>query len=138
MQRINKLYLLHELFSVIQTTEKVAEEFDGDLPDWVEIKKIENQEQLYLLQERLDAGEASAITLALETPESTLIIDEKKGRRIAQEYNLPLIGTLQIILLAKSKGHIDSVKAVLEELEKTNFRYSAKLKMKMLQKAGEK
>ncbi len=107
------------------------------LPDWVEIKNVKNTEQFHLLKERIDAGEASAIALALKTAEPILIIDERKGRKIAQEYNLQIIGTLQILLLAKSKSLINFVKAVLNELEQNNFRFSAKLKIELLKKAGE-
>jgi predicted nucleic acid-binding protein len=138
LERINKLSLLHKLFSTIQTTQAVAQEFGSPLPEWVEIRNVTNTQQLYILQQRLDAGEASAIALALETTESILIIDEKKGRKIAQEYNLELIGTLQILLFAKTKGLINSVKDILNELEQNKFRCSAKLKMDLLEKAGEK
>jgi predicted nucleic acid-binding protein len=49
----------------------------------------------------LDTGEASAIALAMETVNSTLIIDEKKGRKFAKNLGLQIIGTLKILLLAK-------------------------------------
>ena len=45
-----------------------------------------------------DAGEASAIALAAENQPSLLIIDDLKGRKLAQKLNLTITGTLGLIL----------------------------------------
>jgi predicted nucleic acid-binding protein len=51
----------------------------------------------------MDKGEASSIALAIELQNSTLIIDEIKGRRIAKSYNIDIIGTIGILLIADKK-----------------------------------
>ncbi len=61
----------------------------------------------------MDEGEASAIALALETKNCFLIIDEKKGRKLAENLHLKIAGTLQILLSAKSKGIISSLAQLL-------------------------
>ena len=37
---------------------------------------------------QIDKGESSAIALALETPDCTLILDDYKARRIAEQLHL--------------------------------------------------
>jgi predicted nucleic acid-binding protein len=81
----------------------------------------------------LDKGEASSIALCIETEKSLLIIDEKKGRRIAQELKLKIIGTLGIILQAKERNLVNSITDVLIKLENADFRLSPSLKAKILE-----
>jgi predicted nucleic acid-binding protein len=85
----------------------------------------------------MDEGEASAIALALETKNCLLIIDEKKGRKLARTLHIKIAGTLQILLLAKSKGIITSLAQLLSQLEEKNFRFSTGLKEEILKKANE-
>lgn len=133
LQNIQELHLLQQLFGEVYIAEEVHEEFGLDLPEWIKIKQIRNKTQLNELDLILDKGEASAIALCLENPDSLLIIDEKKGRRIARELNIKIIGTLGIILRAKEKGLIDSIANLLIELEKAGFRVSHNLQAKILE-----
>lgn len=134
LQNIQKLELLQQLFREVCITEEVKEEFGLDLPKWIKTKEISNRTQQNALNLILDKGEASAIALCLENPDSLLIIDEKKGRRIAQELNIKIIGTLGIILQAKEKDLINSIADLLIELEKAGFRISNNLQAKILEK----
>ncbi len=89
------------------------------------------------LQQIVDEGEASAIALALETDNCLLIIDENKGRKLAESLHTKIANTLQILLLAKSKGLITSLAQMLSQLEKQNFRFTNSLKEEVLKKANE-
>ncbi len=72
----------------------------------------------------LDPGEASAIVLALQTPGSLLLIDERKGRRLAENRGLLAAGTINVLADAGVKGLID-FHATIDSLRKqTNFRVS--------------
>lgn len=71
-----------------------------------------------VLELELDAGEASAIALALKIPNSTLILDESKGRKAAKRLGLKVTGTVGIILKAKNQGVIQSGKEILEAFKK--------------------
>jgi predicted nucleic acid-binding protein len=53
------------------------------LPGWTIIKSPTNKLEQLTLEKEVDKGEASAICLALEIKESTLIIDDIKARRLA-------------------------------------------------------
>ena len=137
LDRINKLEILDKLFSFICTTEEIKKEFGKTLPEWINIKRLKHPEKKMELQQIVDEGEASAIALALENEDCILIIDEKKGRKLAEQLKIEIAGTLQVLLLAKSRGIISSLRKTLKELEECNFRFSIVLKEEMLRKAGE-
>ncbi len=132
LQNIQELWLLQKLFGEVFITEEVRTEFGIDLPEWIRVKEVQNKTQQNALNLILDAGEASSIALSLETDNSLLIIDERKGRRIAQELGLKIVGTLGVILRAKEKGLVDSIEVVLEKMENADFRISPELKTKIL------
>ena len=137
LERIQRLKILSDLFTSIVITKEVAAEFGRALPVWIIVEAVRDEEKKLELQQIVDIGEASAIALALETSNSLLIIDERKGRKLAQELNLKLAGTLQILLLAKTKGVTLSLAKVLAELENHDFRLAKSLKEEVLRKAGE-
>lgn len=135
---IGKIHILKEVFTQIVTTQEVALEFGHDIPSWISIKKPANDITKNELERILDSGEASAIALALENPsQSILIIDEKKGRKVAIENHLEVIGTLRVLLLAKEKHVILSVKETITELAKRNFRFSQEIIKQILLEAKE-
>ena len=127
LDRINQLDLLQKLFHQIVTTQVVREEFGKELPEWIQIVEVQNQDKIQELEAVLDKGEASAIALALETAKSQLIIDEKKGRKVAQSLNIEIMGTLRVIQMAKQKGIIEFARPVIEDLQKAGFRFSQKI-----------
>ena len=72
--------------------------------------------------------------MALEVGNSTLIIDEVKGRNIAQSFNIDIIGTIGIILLADKEGLISDVTGTILRLVNKGFRLSDKLINKIIEK----
>ncbi len=127
LSKINQLEILRSLYSQIIITKEVFTEYGSPLPDWIMIFEVKNTQKRAELEERLDKGEASSIALALEIDNSTLIIDEIKGRKIAQSLNIDIIGTIGVILLAEKKGIIKDVLEVLFRLVNKGFRLSDKL-----------
>lgn len=135
--RINKLDILQKTFSEIVTTKEVAEEFGKNIPHWLLISQIKNIRKKEELEKIVDSGEASAIALAIETKNSVLIIDERKGRKLAIDLHIEIIGTLRVILIAKQKGVIRSVKEIIQQFEQANFRFSRTIAKEILKIAGE-
>ena len=135
--RINKLEILRKTFPEIITTKEVEQEFGKPLPQWISIQPVADKKKILELEAIVDRGEASAIALALETMNCILIIDEKKGRKVAAELHIQIIGTLKVLLIAKQKGAINSAKEIIAELEKVNFRFSNVVVMEILKQAGE-
>lgn len=136
LNKISRLDLLRQVFGKILITNIVAEEFGHPIPEWVEVRPTDSFLQKGLLN-ILDAGEASAITLATELHDALLIIDESKGRKVAKKMGLSVTGSLGVVIIAKNNGHISSVKAIIEKIERTNFRISPSIIQSVLQKAGE-
>lgn len=135
LEKIDRLNLLPLLFPLILITKQVEIEFGKRLPDSFIVKNVEDSRRKEELQQIVDEGEASAITLALETANCLLIIDEKKGRKLAKSLKIKIAGTLQILLLAKSKGIITSLSELLSQLEQERFRFSKSLREEILKLA---
>lgn len=125
LEKVGELGLLKLLFSKIITTTTIASEFGSPLPEWIEIKTLKNISFQNSLD--IDAGEASAIALAMESENTLLILDDNKGRKAAERFNLVYTGTLGIILKAKNCGLITSVKPIFQKIQQTNFRFSKKV-----------
>ena len=138
LSKIEKLDLLKNLYHEILITSDVFQEFGGSLPDWIIITEVKDKQKQKEIEERLDKGEASSIALALEIENTTLIIDEIKGRKIAQSFNIDIIGTIGIILLADKKGLISDVTSLILRLVNKGFRLSDKLINKIIEKYGQK
>lgn len=90
-----------------------------------------------LLRAQLDAGEAAVIQTALDEGIATVILDERKARRIALAMGLSVTGTLGILLQAKQTGQLPSVSAALAILEQRGIWVAPALKAKAVRLAGE-
>ena len=65
-------------------------------------------------------------------------MDDFRGRKYAERLGLKITGTLGIIIGAKLKGYLQSVKPILSKIKETNFRITPELEKMILEKAGEK
>lgn len=137
LHKIGELNLLNKLFGTIITTPEVASEFLYALPSWIEVKEASDKTFQALVEQSIDKGEASAITLAREFQNCLLIIDDLKGRNYALQLGLQITGTLGIIVDAKLSGKIDSIKPLLLKIRATNFRISDRIEILILKSAGE-
>ena len=137
LENINGLDLLRRLYRSVLITPEVAEEFGSPLPDWVVVQNVSDREKLTVLKNILGLGEASALALALEHRDCLLLLDDLKGRRIAEEWNIRYTGVLGILVKAKRARLIPEIKPMLERLLKTNFRISPVIVAEALKIAGE-
>ncbi|HEX3385205.1 MAG TPA: hypothetical protein VHS53_08460, partial [Mucilaginibacter sp.] len=123
LDKIGELELLKSLFGRVTTTNIIATEFGSPLPEWINIRTVKNIYVQNALD--IDAGEASAIALALESGPSLLILDDGKGRKVAQKLNLNTTGSLGIFLRAKREGIIPLVKPFDRESSANKFQVFA-------------
>lgn len=137
LTNIGELELLHKLYGNITTTLDIATEYGETLPEWIEIVNPADASKQQLLELQIDKGESSAIALALETPHSTIILDDYKARKIAGQLGLTYTGTIGIIVKAKLQGLIPSIKTILTKIKKTDFRLSIEVELQALKQAGE-
>ena len=66
-----------------------------------------------------------------------LILDDLKARRVAEKFHLAVKGTIGVIVEAKLKKHITSIKPVLDKINKTNFRLGRDVYQNALKEAEE-
>lgn len=137
LSNIGELNLLQKVYGQIITTIEIATEFGEQLPDWVSIHQVTDKYRQQLLELQIDKGEASAIALALETPVCTIILDDYKARKIADQLGLHFTGTIGVIVKAKLNGVIPSIKPLLSKIRTTDFRLSIELELLALKEAGE-
>lgn len=137
LEKIGELELLHEIFGKILITQEVADEYGLTLPDWIFIQNPTDKNYQKILETSIDKGEASAIALAVELVDCLLIIDDLKGRNLADALGIKITGTLGVILEAKLSGKNDSVKPLLKKIKQTDFHFSVEIEKKILAKADE-
>lgn len=85
----------------------------------------------------LGPGESSVLAIAVVNPRMEAIIDDLAGRRCAAFFNIPVRGTLGIVLAAKQRGHIAAARPVMEDLIKSGLYLSRAVLDKALQKVNE-
>jgi predicted nucleic acid-binding protein len=133
LSKIGCLSILQSLFGEVLVTEEIKNEFGETLPTWINVKQVKSQQIEKILELNVDEGEASAMALYLEqTEDALLIIDERKGRLIAKDLGIKIIGTIGIILKAAELGFINNLTEIIEKLEQAEFRLSPKLKQQLL------
>lgn len=101
------------------------------------IKSTDDIQRKKILEIQIDKGEASAIALALEIKNSALILDDYKARKIAEQLGIEITGTIGVIVKAKLRNIIPSVKSILEKIRNTDFRISYEIEEQALKEAGE-
>jgi predicted nucleic acid-binding protein len=137
LTNIGELDLLKRVYGQIITTSDIEKEFGEKLPDWIMIENVKDQSTQRILELQIDKGESSAISLALELSNSTLILDDFKARKIAQQLGLSVTGTIGVIVKAKLNGIIPSIKPYIEKIKETNFRISDEIEIQALKQAEE-
>jgi len=81
----------------------------------------------------LDSGEREAIALAQTVTASLVLLDERRGRRVARDLGLKVSGTLGVLDLAARRGLVDLADA-LRRLERTTFRATPRLLRRIQEK----
>lgn len=146
---IGQLKLLKDLYHEIEVPGAVYQEITRLGKDqtgvqeilranWILARPINNDVLANALLGELDQGEAEAITLAKEVKAELLLIDERRGRKVATRLGLNVIGVLGILIEAKKKGLVGSLRQQLDDLILVaGFRISPLLRQRVLEVAQE-
>ncbi len=143
---IDKLELLEDYFDEVYVPYAVYKEvstydkpFSEKLKKYLEnrVLNVENQYMVSVLNERIDLGEAEAITLAFEKKADFIILDDLKARKTAIRNGLNVIGTLGLLLEAKKEGKITNLKELIKTFTDNDIRLSEQLIKNILIEAGE-
>jgi predicted nucleic acid-binding protein len=135
LERIDRLDLLERSFSSVIIPPEVAREF-GTALDWLEIRSPSNHRVLASLRLQVDEGEAAAIALAHEL-KVRIILDDGAGRSAARQFGLSVMGTIGLLLMAKRRGLVPSVRPIIDDLKRHGFYMTEDLKQEALRLAGE-
>lgn len=139
-------HLFASLFPKVLTTRKVVEELQAkDASDALSIQATLNAFEILptppvdpMLSTILDPGEASVMQLAKELGISGIVLDEKRGRRVAIDvFGLEVVGTCGLLLRAKKLSLIPEVKAPLDLIIANGLFVSPRLRLQCLRLAGE-
>jgi predicted nucleic acid-binding protein len=104
---------------------------------WLEVQGLKGPVDALLLSE-LGRGEAEVIGLAQEMRAERVLIDERKGRRIAAlVYRLSVTGTGGILLAAKRAGLVTRIRPLMEGMKANGYFLSDCLVEGICQAAGE-
>lgn len=147
LYRLGHLQLLQQLYKHIVIPEAVVDELEAgreqgeEVPniaeyDWIEVRSCHVPRLVRLITD-FGAGEAQVLALALEEPNSLVILDERLAREVALLQNLRVTGTAGVILKAKQMGFIPAVKPLLNRLLQLNFRLSDAVTATILKVAQE-
>lgn len=144
LSRIGKLDLLLDLYGELVIPEAVWQEVVVEgagqpgadaikAAEWIRKQPVTNRQLVQALQQELDAGEAEAIALALETEAEILLMDEHLGREVARHLGLSYSGLIGVLIEAKHKGVIHAIKPFLDSLrDLAGFRVSDALYAQIL------
>jgi predicted nucleic acid-binding protein len=129
---IDSVDVLPNLFQEVHVPAKIVEELQRSRapisvrawaatpPPWLRVTDPTTNLEASI---RLDPGEAQAIALANELGADLVLIDERKGRRVAKALGLKAIGTLTVLEMAAEFGLIE-LSAALGALRRTTFHIS--------------
>jgi predicted nucleic acid-binding protein len=112
--------------------------YHSELPPFLQVHAVANRAAVTVLLPELDQGEAEAIVLAEDLRADALLIDEKRGREIAQHRGLRCLGLAGALLMAKQNQLIPSLTLTLAALEReANFYLDENLRKVLLMRANE-
>lgn len=144
---IDKLVLLEKLYGKIYIPDAVYDEVTKDEAkagaktiaesNFIEVIPIKNIEAGRFFKTSLHAGEVEAMILYGELDAELCIIDDYLARKYAKYLNIKVTGTLGLLLKAKEKQLIDSVKPLIDKLMENDFYVSDELYQMILNIAHE-
>jgi predicted nucleic acid-binding protein len=147
LARIDRLDLLVSLAKLLVVPEAVIREIqagsdrDGTadqlkaLPSIIQADDRPLPERIRLWD--LGAGESQVLAHGLERPGSEVVLDDLAARRCARSLDLPMIGTLGVVILCRRRGVISAARPVIEALVAAGLRLKPALMDGALAKVGE-
>jgi len=146
--KIHQLHLLEILSPAFRIPRPVVTEIGAGPTDdpsikWLTSTSIANHivdtppTPPFLAQWDLGAGETAVLTLALADDGAAVILDDLAARKFAMTFDIPLLGTLGLLLRAKNQGLIDQLAPQIRQLESVGANLSQSVIERALNLAGE-
>ena len=147
LAKIGRLDLLTQLYSDILVPASVLDELEAK-PGEIEkiqaliqggdfqVQKAAN-ENIDRIPADLGVGEREAIALAIEKNADLVILDDREGREIARSRGLSVTGTIGILVEARERGLIPSIRLELDRLIEAGMWLNEAFYHRILQEFGE-
>ena len=141
----NSLELLETLFgNILVPTTVFYEVTTPDKPQSArlqsylkdKVRAVDMQRYIYL-DAFADAGETEAMLLYKELTADYLLIDDKRGRKVAKINQIKTIGSLGVLLQAKRVGLIPHIAPLLKQIADSPAYMNENLIQTVLELAGE-
>ncbi len=141
---VNELKLLDNLFEDVKIPKAVWDEITLDENNLIydkivaffsnRVQKIQGFNELTFI---MDYGESESVILYREMQADFLLIDDKKARKIAENFEINCIGTLGLLMIAKDKGLIEELKPIFTSFIANKRFYSIDLLNNILEQKNE-
>jgi len=129
---IGQINLLKRFFTTIHIPHAVYKEINMHFSNNLEWQKSLDEKFIFVhslkpsaflgqLLVNLHPGESEALCLYLEKNASLCLLDDRDARILAQLHKINITGTLGLLIQAKKKGYIQSVKTFMNELKQYHF-----------------
>lgn len=149
--KIDRIDLLEKLFGQVLIPQAVFDElttdnrfkFEADQikrGQFIKVKAVRNPEAVSILKRAtgLDKGESEAIILTDEQNADVLLMDEAKGRAVAFQMDINIMGTIGILMAAYEENELtpDEVRGCIEGLQRAGRHISHRHYRMLLDKLG--
>lgn len=126
--KIQQLHLIEILSPAFRIPKAVVAEIGAGPPNDPSIKWLTSTEIVshivdtpptppFLAQWDLGSGESAVLSLALVDDGAAVILDDLAARKFAMTFDIPLLGTLGLLLRAKQQGLIDQLAPQIRHLQ---------------------
>ena len=145
LAEIGELHLLKDLYGEIYIPNAVFEEIKSEpaytevrvAAEWIRQVSVNPAGKTDMLSSRLHTGEVEVIQYARESNADLVILDDQLARRTAKYLGLTITGTLGVIIKAKEKGYVRSVKPITDKLIQNGLYISPKVQEDVLKLSNE-
>lgn len=150
--KIGHLELLHHLFGEIQIPCAVYRELASNdkfkqeaieifQVEYIQKVDVEDKKSVALLRRvtGLDEGESEAIVLSDEMKADILLMDELKGRQVAKQMGINIMGTIGILMTAFERKLLsaDEIKQCIHVMRMNGRHVGEQLYEQLMRKIGE-
>lgn len=148
LAKIGRLELLSSLYGEVAVPTAVLAEIDAKPGKDAEKIRAQLQSQAFFLRDaphtvlqesppELGAGEHAAIALALAMGAALVILDDQEGRAVARKQGLRVTGTLGVLVEARARGLISSIRPELDRLVEVGMWVNEGFYHRLLSEFGE-
>ena len=135
--RLEIRYKLHAQVLIPPAVAKEVEPTVPTLPRWLVVHPLALGLKPDVVGGSIGPGEHEVISLGLELRAERLILDEQPARRLANSLGLRVIGTVGLLLAAKERGFLTTIKPELDRLLEVRFFMDTELYNRVIDQAGE-